>query len=572
MNNQLARVGTVGRYQTIEELGRGAMGIVYKGYDPVINRYVALKTIAFSDNDADTREFRRRLYSEASAAGALAHPNIVTIYDIVEQEGITAVAMEFVEGRTLSALIAAEAPLDSARALTLFEPICAALDYAAERGIVHRDIKPANILVGVDARPRIADFGIARLPNAHVTMTGVIMGSPGYMSPEQVRGDPLDRRSDLFSAAAVFYEMITGQRPFAAADSHTTLYRIVHEPHVPAHRVNAAVDPAVAAVVDRALAKDRNQRFESGAALVAALRRSGTVAQTAPTYVLPAAGSTAAISTPAPRRAALVTGIVGLLVTIAATGFVAWKSLVKPGSTPSSAGAATVSAPAAPAQAPVTAVDAAKPAPAAASPAPRQDAARRAEAGEPVTRAPRGTADARPPAVAANRSIATTPVAPPSAARLDVGFDGEPFPVTIYAGPVTLGRLDSAGPVPAPSGEAHVRAVSEAVFLDRDFGAMATRPGEHRALQLPGLGSAVISVKDEVYSGVRIFVDDRALPGPYPAQISRIAAGVHTVRVAWITGPRNGRELRQDVDVRPGGHLLIRAVPDAEQILVQATR
>ena len=274
MSDETSVVRTIGRYQAVDELGRGAMGIVYRAFDPVIGRTVALKTIAFSLEDEEAVALRERLRREASAAGKLTHPNIVTIYDIIEDNNTTAVAMEFVEGRTLADHIRAQGALALAPALDLFEQICSALDYAGSKGIVHRDIKPANIMLTPDGHTKVMDFGIARLGVSTMTQAGTILGSPSYMSPEQVRGLPLDPRSDLFSAAVVFYEMVTRERPFAGNDVATTMYRITHEAPTPPGTFNPAIGPAVTAVLGQALAKDPAERFPTGAELVAELKRA----------------------------------------------------------------------------------------------------------------------------------------------------------------------------------------------------------------------------------------------------------------------------------------------------------
>ncbi|MEW5982518.1 MAG: TonB family protein [Acidobacteriota bacterium] len=266
-------VRAIGRYRAYDELGRGAMGIVYRGFDPVIGRMVALKTLALSGAGVQAKEFRDRLYREAAAAGALSHPGIVTIFDIVEDAGVTAVAMEYIEGRNLASMIEERAPLPLDYAIDLFEQLCSALDYAAASAIIHRDIKPANILLTSAGRVKITDFGVAKLALSTMTQAGTVLGSPSYMSPEQVRGLPLDGRSDLFSATVVFYEMITRERPFAGSDVATTMYRIAHEPPTPPGQFNAAIGPALTAALERALAKNPEDRFRTGADLVAELRR-----------------------------------------------------------------------------------------------------------------------------------------------------------------------------------------------------------------------------------------------------------------------------------------------------------
>ena len=286
-------VRTIGRYRVSGELGRGAMGVVYKGFDPLIGRTVALKTLSIDNTDAQAREFRDRLYREAAAAGALSHPNIVTIFDIIEAGGLTAIAMEFIEGRPLSAIVTERAPLPIDLAVEILDQICAALDYAGSQGIVHRDIKPANILVTSAGRAKVTDFGVARLALSTMTQAGTVLGSPSYMSPEQVKGLSLDGRSDLFSAAVVFFEMITRERPFAGNDIATTMYRIAHEAPTPPTHFNPEIGPGVAAVLERAFAKSPADRFQTGADLVAALRAAASLGSTRGTSPALAAFATA---------------------------------------------------------------------------------------------------------------------------------------------------------------------------------------------------------------------------------------------------------------------------------------
>ena len=275
MSDETSQVHLIGRYHVLEELGRGGMGIVYKGFDPLIGRTVALKTISLAADDPEARDLRERLYREAGAAGILTHPNIVTIYDVIEHGSTVAVAMEFVEGQTLKSIINDRGPLPVDEALGILHDICEALDFASSRGIVHRDIKPANIHVTPKGRAKVMDFGIARLSaTSQMTRSGAVIGSPSYMSPEQVRGLTVDGRSDLFSAAVVFYEMITRERPFGGTDIATTMYRIVHEPPTPAWSVNARIGKPLNNVLERALAKNPADRYESGADLVAELRRA----------------------------------------------------------------------------------------------------------------------------------------------------------------------------------------------------------------------------------------------------------------------------------------------------------
>ena len=311
-------VRTIGRYRVFGELGRGAMGVVYKGFDPLIGRTVALKTLSIDNTDAQAREFRERLYREAAAAGALSHPNIVTIYDIIEDGGVTAVAMEFIEGRPLSAIIAERAPLPIDLAAELLDQMCSALDYAGSQGIVHRDIKPANILVTSAGRAKVTDFGVARLALSTMTQAGTVLGSPSYMSPEQVKGLSLDGRSDLFSAAVVFFEMITRERPFAGNDIATTMYRIAHEAPTPPTEFNPEVGPGVTAVLERAFAKSPADRFQTGADLVADLKTAASLGATRGSSL-----ALAALATAPPAVPPIVAPMVTLQATSAADAAIA---------------------------------------------------------------------------------------------------------------------------------------------------------------------------------------------------------------------------------------------------------
>ncbi len=610
MSDETTLVRTIGRYHALSELGRGAMGVVYKGYDPTIGRTVALKTIAFGAADEQAREFRRRLYVEASAAGALTHPNIVTIYDVIEDGHTTAVAMEFVEGQTLAAMIAREGPLALDRALDIFEQICAALDYAGSKGIVHRDIKPANVLVGADGRPKIADFGIARLPTSHATMTGMVLGSPSYMSPEQVRGLPLDPRSDLFSAATLLYEMLTKQNPFGSDDVATTMYRIVHEPAVPSCEINPAIGPEVAAVLERGLAKDPTQRYGTGAELISALRRAAA-ARIATSTATALAGAEQPPPRPLSHRIELIVGALGL-ATALVVGVLQFHAHNQPpaavptaqpaqSSSQMTSSPVVASAPVAPVvpqpNAPPTPTpDRAQP-PAASSataskltasrPADRQrqraedlqpagtrrsaEATAASSAAAPSSSTSSVTADSLPPA---RTSAAASVAARPATARawLDVEFAGQTFPIQIYAGDRQVGQVAGGTELGVQAGEIRIRAVAESVYFDRDYGTMTLGAGERHRLQIPGLASAVIGVKGDTYTGLRIFLDERPLPGPYPAQIPRIAAGTHVVRFSWLSGTLAGKELKQPIDTIANGHFLIRADPDNDKIVPQQVR
>jgi len=315
-------IQTVGRYEITGELGRGAMGVVYKALDPTIGRTVALKTMRLDVHGLDAQEMVRRFQNEARAAGVLNHPNIVTIYDAGEQDGIFYIAMEFIEGTTLHELLTEKRVLATEEVLQLTRQICRGLDYAHSNSIVHRDIKPANIMITGNGTVKIMDFGIAK-SGGQVTNTGQVLGTPNYMAPEQVKGRQLDGRSDLFSLGVILYEMLTGEKPFVGQNVTTIIYKIVNENPITPRDLDVTVHPGLSAIVTKALAKAPDDRYQTGADLVRDLEnyklagpaRTGSTsaispAPTAPekTLVLPlrvVTGNTARVAgaaAPAPAR------------------------------------------------------------------------------------------------------------------------------------------------------------------------------------------------------------------------------------------------------------------------------
>jgi serine/threonine-protein kinase len=259
---------SIGRYEILAELGRGAMGVVYKARDPKIDRLVAIKTIALLNQDPnEEREFRARFFHEAQAAGRLSHPRIVTIFDVAEDPETQNpyIVMEYVSGHSLEMELSQEnGKLALEKALQLTEEVAEALDYAHAQGIVHRDIKPANILLGEDGHPKIADFGIAKFNLANITSNGHAMGTPAYMSPEQLSGEAVDGRSDLFSVGVILYTMLTGYRPFQGNSAMTVSYKVVNRDPVPVSALDADIPPMLDYVVSRAMSKDRKQRYQTG--------------------------------------------------------------------------------------------------------------------------------------------------------------------------------------------------------------------------------------------------------------------------------------------------------------------
>ena len=255
--------GKIGRYVVQGELGRGAMGIVYRAQDPAIGRTVAVKTIRIGqfNDEREIKHVQDRMMREAQAAGILSHNNIVTIYDIQHDEGTAFIFMEFVDGDTLEKMLLTDSPIDKQVILRILHQAAEALDYAHQRGIIHRDVKPANIMVRKDGVAKIADFGIARMQSHSLTQTGQILGTPNYMSPEQISGRPVDGRADQYSLAVMLYEVLTGEKPFVADSLPTLLFRVVSEMPQPAPRLNPTLSTAIDEVLQRALAKNPDDRF-----------------------------------------------------------------------------------------------------------------------------------------------------------------------------------------------------------------------------------------------------------------------------------------------------------------------
>ncbi len=292
-----------GRYEVIRPLGRGAMGVVYLAHDPQLERAVALKTVWWPDHrgvDEGARgELRARFLREARAAAQFVHPNIVTVFDVGEEAEVTFIAMEYVAGRTLAALLAEEGPPGSPRlvhpagdtprrppqgacgslealvraqwAARLAAQVADALAYAHAKGVVHRDIKPANLLVAADGTVKVADFGIARVANSTLTLEATVLGTPAYMAPEQIAGQPVDARADLFALGVVLFEMVAGRRPFEGSDLTALAYQVVHAPHPPLASLRPGLPRAFEQVCARALAKEPAARYATAAEMAADL-------------------------------------------------------------------------------------------------------------------------------------------------------------------------------------------------------------------------------------------------------------------------------------------------------------
>jgi serine/threonine-protein kinase len=263
-----------GRYRILEALGKGAMGTVYKSEDPAIDRLIAIKTIRldFLASEDEVRELRQRLIREAQAAGRLSHPNIVTIYDVGEQGDLQYIAMEYLKGSSLDKLIRKKTELNYRIVAKIMIQVCDALSYAHRRGIVHRDIKPANIMILDDFVVKVMDFGIASSGASSMTRSGVAVGTPSYISPEQLQGKPADKRSDIFSTAVVLYEFLTRQRPFRGEDISSVMYSILNDTPPPPSTINERTPTIFDRIAAKAMAKNPDERYQDTSEISALLK------------------------------------------------------------------------------------------------------------------------------------------------------------------------------------------------------------------------------------------------------------------------------------------------------------
>ena len=253
-----------GRYEVVRELGRGSMGVVYQGFDPIIGRTVAIKTMLTEGlSPEEYKEFRARFQREAQAAGVLSHPNIVNVFDYGEDSGMLYLIMEFLEGTSLEKLVEGKKVLPIETIIPMCEQVCGALDHAHQRGIVHRDIKPANIMILNNGMVKVTDFGIAKMVSMGMTQAGLVLGTPNYMSPEQVKGRQVDGRSDLFSLGVILYDLVTGKKPFPGQNITTVIYKIINENPVPPRELDATIHPGLSYVICKALAKSPEERYQT---------------------------------------------------------------------------------------------------------------------------------------------------------------------------------------------------------------------------------------------------------------------------------------------------------------------
>jgi serine/threonine-protein kinase len=258
-------VRSIGRYEIISELGRGAMGTVYLGKDPLINREVAIKTLRYSNADGEEMaKAKKRFFREAEAAGRLTHPNIVTVYDVGEYRGTAFMAMELLDGTDLVSFCQKQNLLPCEEVMKIVSAVAMALDHAHSNGVVHRDIKPGNIRILKGGDIKVVDFGIAKVMDTSKTQVGVITGSPNYMSPEQIKGKKVDGRTDIFSLGVLFFELLAGEKPFTGVNITALMHNITSQPPPPIQSLVPGIPEGCVKVLERALAKDKVNRYQNG--------------------------------------------------------------------------------------------------------------------------------------------------------------------------------------------------------------------------------------------------------------------------------------------------------------------
>ncbi len=553
--------GTIGRYQLVDVAGRGAMGVVYRAKDPLLGRTVALKVItpSVTSDTAAFEDFRKRFLREARAVAQLSHPGIVTVYDLgVDDDGTLYMAQEFIEGESLAAKLRRAAPtLDET--VSIVAQVAEGLAYAHERGVVHRDIKPDNILIETGGRAVVTDFGIAHMHASDLTRTGEILGTPHYMSPEQVMGGTIDGRSDLFSVGVLLYRMVSGQLPFEGPSITSICYQIVHA--TPKALPDAAPIPnSVRRVVTRLLQKDPAQRFADGHELARALdppearTRQGaspalqrSAGASAETRVVPAKAArpvpagTVAMPAPAPppARSPMREGLKWTVLVSAALLVIAIGKQINDSPAPGHAPAA--SAPAVPAE-PLPAVETAA-----------------------SIRARRAGAAAQPPAPAAADPSASAPgaqtvpgtqAAPPPAPLSAVVYPERDEPGSNSAAPATGAAALPPAPAPAPQ---HVPRRQRGVDPGHAGGSGASVPSFESGHYEVAVVAPFPNGTFEMTVDGTVMIDHSLVPGPRRGgrQFSGtratldLPAGSHEVRVV-IRGPQFDGFLERTLEVPAG--------------------
>ncbi len=574
----------IGRYKIVRELGRGAMGVVYHAIDPNIGRPVAIKTIQLGSGrqPEEQERLRERLFREARSAGILSHPGIVTIYDVEQQGDLAYIAMEYVDGPTLDQMLSRPQALSGTQMFSILGQTAVALDYAHQKGIVHRDIKPANIMVTGDGTAKITDFGIAKITaSEQLTMTGSIVGTPHYMSPEQVQGLAVDGRSDQFSLAVIAFEMLTGEKPYTGEHLTTVVYKIVAEEPVAPQRLNPSLGGAMDAAVRKALSKKADQRYRTCQEFMDALEQAAK--ETRGWKTMPRGGSLneptvvdmaapAAINLPPARparhsdetttaersgrrKAGFLTFllamlvVVGLLVLIG-TQAMPWLSTKHAqnadtdASQPPEKQAATtppVAVPAAPATNPTepaaTPPAAAGGSPTPAAPPPVEEKPSPMTPPEPVKPASQKLPEEEMPRQTPARRVAAA----------------EPQPVTVITSPggakATLdGRDETACTTPcdlnATPGHHSVTIELSGFGMERRYFDVGTGPMEISAIVLHAQGGTLMLTSAP--SGALILVNGKRLPQTTPAQL-QLAPGSYSIEV-----DKDGKQTTKSVEIHNG--------------------
>ncbi|HEY2905550.1 MAG TPA: protein kinase [Vicinamibacterales bacterium] len=457
---------TIGKYQIVRVLGQGGMGRVYEAVDPIIGRRVAIKTI--SANIVADEEARARFFREAQAAGRLSHHNLITIYDIGEADGSPYIVMEYLDGADLSRTIRG-GRLSYDRKLQIMIDVCEGLAYAHGRDIVHRDIKPANIFITAHGQLKILDFGLARGTLSDVTQTGRIVGTPNYMAPEQIRGDEVDHRADIFAAGVVFYELLSGRKAFEGDSVATTMYKVLESHPQPVHLLDSALPPALSLVVERALAKEKTARYQTSSELLdALLQMRGSPARDVPTPMPQPVRVAEIAAPPAARQARRRPLVIAAAIVVLTIGSAAYLMTIgRSEKEQPTTSVAKVQPPAEPLPSPAVPPAPAVPAPPPAVPAPpprvRSEPAPQKKESLPAVRPPESTAERpavpreKPPAAADVPQPAVAP--PPAVVPIAPPFAAPP-PVAAppVAAPASPPPASDAAPAPENQSDA-VRAV-----------------------------------------------------------------------------------------------------------------
>lgn len=517
----------LGRYEILAEVAQGAMGVVYKARDPLIDRLVAIKTVGLGLSNAETEAYERRFFREAKSAGRLNHPNVVTIHDVGKSGDTAYIAMEFLDGRSLREILDSGVVLPPERIADIVAQVAEGLAYAHRHQVVHRDVKPANIMVLENGLVKITDFGIALLPTGTRTLAGNVFGSPRYTSPEQVMGRTVDGRSDIFSLGAVLYEMLTGLPPFSGADLNSILTQVLHDPTPAPSSHNRALPRAFDHIVAKALAKDPGDRYQDAQEMATDLRNFSGVELTssAPGPLPPLEHPT--IAGPAPSLAEYVPAAEAapLGAVVAPMAVVRQPSGLSRQSWMLVGAAALVLAAAA-----WWGMSAQKrsPAPAAPTSATASESARSASA--PIQAAPASTGDARAPstdAAATKSNVAAA--APPS----------EPANATPDAGrAVAAAAPPAVAPATPPAAVAGTAVTAAAA--DAKPAAPVARPTGRLAFAVTPWGE--------------VHVDGRMRGVSPPLHELRVAPGKHVVEIRNSTFP----PFRETIDVPADGTVRVK--------------